>query len=309
MTGGPPVSTATVLAALFITWMIFPLVLLAATFTFLLYPSGLLSTRWRPVLWLGFVLLGLYALAPFLSPTVEVTGAGAEAQGIEVPNPVLLADAIVAPDGAFFVSLALMTFCGLAAVCSALVRAWRSTGVERLQMRLFAFSVVLLLGVLWPAQYLATHGQSLGRYILLASAFALIPVSCGIAILRYHLYDIDRVIGRTTAYVLVTGVLLGVYVLIVTSVGRLLPESSDLAVAVGTLTAAALFRPVLGWAQSVVARRFNREQYDADHVVEQFAQGLRGAVDSAVVQADLMAVLERTLQPSGSALWLRDSAP
>ncbi len=309
LSDGPPFSTAEVLAALYTVSMVFPLVLFAATFTFLLYPSGLLSPRWRPVLWLGFGVLGLFVLFPFFLLTVPVIGTGADADGFEVANPVGLTRLITAPDNTFNVGLTVMVGLTLAAISSALLRAWRATGVERLQMRLFAASVVVLLASLWPAQYLATHGHSLGRFVLLAMAFALIPVSCGVAILRYHLYDIDRVIGRTTAYVLVTGVLLVVYGVVVTSVGRLLPDASDLGVALATLTAAALFRPVLTWARKLVARRFNRESFNADRVVEAFASTLREQVDPVQVQAELVVALEQTVQPSLAGIWLQEPAP
>jgi hypothetical protein len=182
-------------------------------------------------------------------------------------------------------------------------------------MRLFASAIALLILVLWPAQYLAENGQSTGRYVLLAVAFALIPLSCGVAILRYRLYDIDRIIGRTTAYVLVTGVLLGVYVVVVTSLTRLVPESGSTgqadswAVAVATLVAAGLFRPVLRWARGVVDRRFNREQFDAERAVEAFAVRLRDEIESEEVRSDLLKVLGSTVQPASAGLWLKESAP
>jgi drug/metabolite transporter (DMT)-like permease len=218
-------------------------------------------------------------------------------------------------DFTFPVFLALVAICIVAAVWAAVRRTWRSTGVERLQMRLFAASIALLILVLMPAQYLATHGHSTGRYVLLSVAFALIPLSCGVAILRYRLYDIDRIIGRTTAYVLVTGVLLCVYVAVVTSLTSLVPESGSTgqtdswAVAVATLVAAGLFRPVLRWARRVVDRRFNREQFDAERAVEAFAVRLRDEVESGQVRADLLAVLGATVQPASTGLWLREPAP
>jgi hypothetical protein len=138
-----------------------------------------------------------------------------------------------------------------------------------------------------------------------AVALTFVPVACGIAILRYRLYEIDRVISRTASYVLVTGALLGVYVLVVTTVGQLLPESNALAVASATLAAAALFRPLLSSVQRVVDHRFNRARYDAERTVDAFASRLREEVDPDVVTVDLLQVVERTVVPEHASLWLR----
>jgi hypothetical protein len=129
------------------------------------------------------------------------------------------------------------------------------------------------------------------------------------------LYDIDRIIGRTTAYVFVTGVLLGVYAVVVTSLTSLVPESGSSgqadswAVAVATLVAAGLFRPVLRWARRVVDRRFNREQFDAERAVEAFALRLRDEVQSDEVRSDLLKVLRSTVQPASTGLWLKEPTP
>jgi hypothetical protein len=302
---GPPFSDLVIIAGLYSNIMIFALVLLAATFTILLYPSGLLSPRWRPALWLGWGLFAFYLCLPLMIPTVSLAEAHPDALEIEVDNPLQI---ITAPDGLYDIALFLMAVLNVAAIVSALIRAWRARGVERLQMRLFAASVVLLLASLWPAQQLAINGHSLARYVLLAGAFALIPLSCGVAILRYHLYDIDRVIGRTTAYALVSGVLLSVYAAVVMTISRVLPDSSDLAVAVATLSAAALFRPVLSWARRLVARHFNREGFDADLIVEGFALSLRDEVNADGVHSHLISALQQTVQPQRVGLWLREPA-
>jgi len=325
--GGLPYGPDVAIPAQFGIALAFPLILLSTAVTFLLYPSGLPSRRWRPVLWLAWALIVSSLVLGVTAPTVWVDIPGAGSAQVQIENPMspdFVGNVISAnPDGpgtrpldfTFPVFLALVAVCIVAAVWAAVRRTWRSTGVERLQMRLFAASIALLILVLMPAQYLATHGHSTGRYVLLAVAFALIPLSCGVAILRYRLYDIDRIIGRTTAYVLVTGVLLGVYVAVVTSLTSLVPESGSTgqadswAVAVATLVAAGLFRPVLRWARRVVDRRFNREQFDAELAVEAFAVRLRDEVESGQVRADLLAVLGATVQPASTAVWLREPAP
>jgi hypothetical protein len=319
---GPSVVIPTVLS---ITLM-FPLILLSTAVPFLLYPSGLPSPKWRLVLWLAWALIVFGLVAGAASPTVSVAALDGEGADVIVDNPMSpdfvgrLISANPDDPGAkpldfmFPIFLVLMAVCIVAAVGAAVLRTWRSTGVERLQMRLFASSIVLLIMVLMPAQYLATHGHSTGRYVLLAAAFALIPLSCGVAILRYRLFDIDRIVGRTTAYILVTGVLLVVYVVVVTSLTSLVPESGSTgqadswAVAVATLAAAGLFRPVLRWARRVVDRRFNREQFDAERSVEAFAVRLRAEVEGDEVRSDLLMVLGSTVQPASVGLWLKDPA-
>ena len=321
LANGLPYPTSAILAQVAVGALFFPLILLSTTTTFLLYPSGLPSPRWRPVLWLVFTLMGLGLVLALLSPTVWLDSPVPGNAQLEFGNPLspdFVGQAISGDhegegakpfDFIFPIFLALVALCTLAAVWSAVRRAWRSTGTERQQMRLFAFAIAFLIVVLWPALYLSEHGFSFLRFVLLTVAFSFIPISCGIAILRYRLYDMDRIIGRTTAYVLVTGVLLFVYGVVVTSVGRLLPEQSDsLAVAAATLAAAALFRPVLHWARRVVDRRFNREQFDAERAVEAFAARLRSEVETEQVSSDLLSVLDSTLQPATAGLWLRESA-
>ncbi len=320
---GPSLALPTVLSIV----LMFPLILLSTAVTFLLYPSGLPSPKWRPVLWLAWGLIAFSLVAGVTAPTVSVETLSGEGADVILDNPIspefvgrLISGNPDDPgskpfDFVFPIFLVLMAVCIVAAVGAAVYRTWRATGVERLQMRLFASSMALLILVLMPAQYLATHGHSTGRYVLLAAAFALIPLSCGVAILRYRLYDIDRIIGRTTAYLLVTGVLLAVYVVVVTSLTSLVPESGSTgqadswAVAVATLAAAGLFRPVLRWARRVVDRRFNRDHFDAELAVEAFAVRLRDEVESRQVRADLLAVLDATVQPESTGIWLRRPAP
>lgn len=136
-----------------------------------------------------------------------------------------------------------------------------------------------------------------------ALAGAALPTGIAIAILRHRLYDIDRLIGRTLSYAMVTGVLVATYAVVVTAVGELLPVSSSLAVAVATLTSAALFRPLLSRVRTAVDRRFNRSRYDAQRTVEEFGRRLRHEVDPDDVVTDLLAVLARTVQPTVLSLW------
>jgi hypothetical protein len=147
--------------------------------------------------------------------------------------------------------------------------------------------------------------------VVLASAalcLALLPLATGAAILRYRLYDLDRIISRTLAWALLT-VLLGLgYAAVVLGLGRLLPQSSSLAVAAATLAVAALFQPLRRRVQAVVDRRFNRRRSDAARTVDAFAARLRDQVDLDALTGELLVVVDQTMQPTTASLWLRRPA-
>ena len=289
----------------------FPTLTLVTTFSFLLFPSGLPTRRWRPILWLSVGSTVLFTLLLALNPTLDL-GDEQDPVVLKVDNPLSPRWAEGIGADALFVQvlIAVCIFCFVASIVAVVVRTWRSRGVERQQMRIFAFAVAL-----FPLQnILAALTNDFGNPAVEELTFTIVmtcmPIACGLAILRYRLYDIDRIIGRTTAYAIVTGLLIGVYALVVTSVTRLLPgTSSSLAVATATLAAAALFRPVHSRVQSFVDRRFNRSRYDAQRTIEAFAGRLRDEVTPDSVTADLLAVLQTTVQPSGAALWLKAGAP
>ena len=298
---GPPIPWWGVLSAWYNSWFWYPLFMLATTFTFLLFPSGLPSRRWRPIFWLAVATTVLASALSAVAPRIEIGVDLTSGDSVMIVNPMSpsFASEVGNADESWWVSgpLILGVFCGFAAIVSVALRTWRARGLERQQMRLFAFAIALV-----PLQILlsAIPGFSnswLGN-VSYGLALGCIPLACGVAILRYHLFDINRIIGRTTAYGLVTGALLAVYFAVVTAVTQLLPESGDLAVAAATLAAAAVFRPVLGWAQRLVNRRFNREQYDAERAVEQFAARLRDEVDPEAVAMQLLDVVRQTVQPA-----------
>jgi hypothetical protein len=316
---GTPIEGTVVLAGWFYSWAWLPLLLLICTLGLLLYPSGLKSTRWRPVLWLSAWVTGLLTLAFATAPTIDIGEVGVEANAVVVSNPVapsFIVEADPSLDSPGVQGLILLAVaCGLASIWSVVLRTWQSRGVERLQMRLFAFAILLIplhmvIGGVSPRFRDSALGDVTFTLIMM-----LVPLACGVAILRYRLYDIDRIIGRTTAYALVTGVLLAVYAVVVTSLTQLVPESGSTgapdswAVAVATLVAAGLFRPVLRWARRVVDRRFNREQFDAERAVEAFAVRLRDEVEGEEVRSDLLAVLGATVQPASMAVWIPEQTP
>jgi hypothetical protein len=134
---------------------------------------------------------------------------------------------------------------------------------------------------------------------------AALPAAMGVGILKYRLYEIDRIISRTLAYTIVTGLLVGVYAGLVLLAQQVLGFSSPVAVAASTLVAAALFNPVRRRVQHAVDRQFNRARYDADRTVTAFAGRLQDAVDAEAVRADLAGVVHAALEPTHVSVWLR----
>jgi len=183
---------------------------------------------------------------------------------------------------------------------------WRwSAGERRQQLKWLACGAAVSLGVGVGASSLAPGILS---SIFGAALFAL-PVSIGVGILRYRLYDIDRIISRTLAYAIVTALLVGVYAGLVLMTTHLLTVSSSAAVAASTLAAAALFNPLRRRVQRAVDRRFNRARYDADQTVAAFATRLKDAVDLDSVRDDLAAVVQQTLEPSHLSVWISRRGP
>ena len=137
---------------------------------------------------------------------------------------------------------------------------------------------------------------------------AMFPLATGAAILRYRLYDLDRIISRTVAYALLT-ILLGLgYAAVVLGLGRLLPEGSSLVVAAATLAVAAVFQPARRRIQDLVDRRFNRRRHDAGQTVAAFSARLRDELDLATLTGELLSVVDQTMQPTQASLWLRSRA-
>jgi|SRR5579862_199508 len=183
----------------------------------------------------------------------------------------------------------------------------RASGDERQQLKwLMGGGAVVVAGFVLS---IALSGQN-GFWGVISdvatAALAALPVSIGVGILKYRLYEIDRLISRTISYVVVTGVLVGVFAGIVLLATRVLPFSSPVAVAASTLAAAALFNPLRRRVQGLVDRRFNRTRYDAETVLAAFGDRLRGAVDLESVQAGLLAAVSQATAPAHASVWLRN---
>ena len=132
-----------------------------------------------------------------------------------------------------------------------------------------------------------------------------VPAGVAVAVLRYRLWDLDRLVSRTVTYALVTALLVIPYLLVVPTASKLVEGSGSLAVAGATLTVAALFQPLRRRVQDLVDRRFNRRRYDAVRTVEGFATRLRDQVDLDALNRELLAVVDQTMQPTSTSLWLR----
>jgi hypothetical protein len=188
---------------------------------------------------------------------------------------------------------------------SLLVRFRRAQGVERQQLRWVALGAALMV----LAVPIVLAPVALETPILVDWAPAVwvmvLPVAVGAAILRYRLYDLDRIISRTLAYGLLTLLLGGGYALIVLGLGQLLGRESALVVAASTLAMAAVFQPARRRVQAVVDRRFNRRRHDATRLIEAFGARLRDQVDLDTLTIELLMVTDQTMQPTQASLWLR----
>ena len=292
-------------------WMWGPLLLLATTLPLLLFPGGFASRRWRRVAAVGVVAATISVVAEMVSPQLGYFANHDQQVPILVSNnplsPAFLADAGPA-DGWRIRNLCLLVLCVTAVIAAVglVLRARRSSGDERLQFRWVTYGAVLMAGLIMLTFLPGFADSGLLGTTTWSVALAALPVTTGIAILRFHLYDIDRVISRTTAYAVVTGLLIGTYAVVVTAVSRLLPDSSNLSIAAATLTAAAIARPLLRRVQGIVDRRFNRARYDAQHTVEGFGEHLRQQVHPEVVEAELLRAVSDTLHPTAVTVWLRE---
>jgi len=192
---------------------------------------------------------------------------------------------------------------------SLVVRFRRAQGVERQQLRWVALAATLM--VLAVPIVLASVALESPILVNWASAVwvMVLPVAVGAAVLRYRLYDLDRIISRTLAYGLLTLLLGGGYALVVLGLGQLLGRESPLVVAAATLAVAAVFQPARRRVQAVVDRRFNRRRHDTTRIIEGFGARLRDQVDLDTLTADLLGAVDQTMQPTQTSLWLRPQEP
>jgi fumarate reductase subunit D len=285
-------------AAWFVNWA-WQIPAAGLAFILLLFPTGRLrSRRWRPAAWFVAAVL-----------TLDTTAYVARACRV-------WADPFTAPrhgwnPGLHTAIYILWPAAMLVGVASMVVRFARSSGEERLQLKWFAAAIVLVVAAMIPLALIpqsavspAVAGAAVSALkVVFCLALVGLFIAIAVAVLKYRLYDIDRVISRTLAYAIVTGVLAGVYAGLVLLATQVFGVHTPVAVAAATLAAAALFSPVRSRVQRRVDRRFNRARYDADQAVVAFAARLKDAVDLDTVREDLARVVQTALEPAHVSVW------
>jgi hypothetical protein len=278
----------------------FVVLLAILAFVFLLFPDGRLpGPGWRRLAWSAVAGAALLAVAVPLVPDPEdATVVSPWALPAEAGRTLgRIAEGFLV--GMFGVVLLAMV--------SLVLRFRRASPVERRQLTWFVYAAVVN-GAVLVLDAVGLTGDDRVSAVLNAVSFSLIPVAVGIAMLRYRLYEIDRIVSRTVSYVLLSAVLVGLYLLVVALLRPLLEPltgSSSLAVAASTLAVAAVFNPVRRRLQDAVDRRFDRARYDAARAVEAFAMRLRDQVDLDEISAGLRDTVAATVAPGRVLVWLR----
>ena len=273
----------------------------------LLFPTGELpSPRWRPVLW---ATVGWLASMPF----IVLLAPGPISEMLPIANPIVgpLALREMASMIRPLEELISVPFLLLAA--GAVLGRWRGARLrERAQLKWFGSATILIVVAVLAESIVSAFGTpqqtDIIGLVLLVGAVASVPISAGIAILRYRLYDIDLVIRRTLVYGALVAVLGGSYVGLVLAFQSVLGEltrGDTVPVALSTLAIAALFGPVRARVGEIVDRRFYRSRYDARRTVEAFAGQLRDEVELDAVGRTLVDVASRAVQPASASVWLR----
>ena len=271
--------------------------LLLLPLAIVLFPDGRVSPRWRRLLQVYF---GLCAI--FVAGSIWQDVNGIVARHIQVDSN----GELVSGNGSGFsaldlvVALFYVAFC-LASVGKQLISYRRSTGDYRQQLKwLLSGGAIAIAGLLLTLT--ASGSGSFAFFGIVA-----LPLGMGVGILRYRLYEIDRLISRTLSYLIITGLLAGVFIGIVVLTTDVLPFSSPVGVAASTLAAAALFNPLRLRVQRLVDRRFNRARYDAEAIVAAFTMRLRDAVDLETVRSELLQAVDRAVEPAHASVWIRPS--
>jgi hypothetical protein len=276
-----------------------PATVLGVTLPALLVPDGRLrSRRWRPVAALGIAAAALLVVGAGLTP--------ARLEDTSIANPFGLAGPAGAVAGVLAAAGTLLWAATMVASLACVVVRFRSSrGTERQQLRwVAAGAVAAVAGLLAGA---ALPQRTVISSVLYAMVLC-IPLAVAVAVLRYRLWDLDRLVSRTVTYAVVTALLVVPYLLIVPAAGRLVQGAGSLAVAAATLAAAAVFAPLRRRVQILVDRRFNRRRYDAARTVDGFSTQLREQVDLTTLTGALLAVVDQTMQPISASLWLRPPA-
>jgi hypothetical protein len=310
-------------AAWIATWAIIPTLLLVATMLFLLFPDGKLQAReWGFVAGIAVIASVMVALGEALGRSHLGTDYGSMRNPFAVEGA---ADNVVDTLGGF--GLMFLIFSFLASVAAPFVRLSRATGQERQQIKWFTYAAAIMVGGLLMIMLLGTDYSAFSElmwdlgWLVGVLGFAFLPVATAIAILKYRLYDIDRIINRTLVYGALTVMLAAVYfgsILLLERIGSLvyqapfralIGQDSQLANIAATLAMAALFNPLRRRIQTFIDRRFYRSKYDAAKTLEAFSAKLRDETDLDALRDDLVGVVRETMQPAHVSLWLRPDTP
>ena len=276
---------------------------LTFVFTALLFPVGQLpSPRWRP----AFALI-CFALAAIVVMAGLERELNLPRSNFSIENPIGLLPINDVEEGLLGGLLVLVSAASILIALTALVvRFVRARGEERQQLKWFTFAGSMLIVGFVANSFLDALGVGRVEPADLV-LFSLVPIAVGMSILRYRLYDIDRIISRTVAYGLLSALLAGGYLLAVLILQSLVPVADDspLIVAISTLAVVAAFGPLHTRIQRIVERRFNRSRYDSAQTIESFGVNLRREVDLESLSLQLVGVVEQTMHPSHVSLWLR----
>jgi len=281
--------------------------------TVLLFPDGRLpSPRWRWALWAYLAVAALWIAGTVVISVWAIAGHHVQVDSggnlLAIDHPTGWAAWWGTVQGLFF---PLLGACWLASLAGQVLSYRRSSGERREQLKwLIGGSAIAVTGGLLAVPFSNSPDRALNIIgsVALVAVLAL-PLSMGVAILKYRLYDIDRILSRTVAYAIITGLLVGVYAGLVLLATQVLGFASTWAVAASTLAAAALFTPLRRRVQRLVDRRFNRARYNADRTVAMFAGRLQDAVDLDTVHTDLLSTVSTSLQPAHLSVWLQERAP
>lgn len=289
-------------------------ILLGIAFVPLVFPGGQLpSPRWQWLVWVGVLAIAVLGIRATFSPVLENQLSfpdGSEVTVYEVANPIGSGDlAEIAewiPPGEI-----LMVVVIVGAAAAVIVNFRRSTGVRRQQMKWFVLAAglvalavagILVLQIFRP-------GIGLPEIMTIALGLSAYPIAVGVAILRYRLYDIDRIISRTVSYGLVIAILALVYIAVVAGLGAAASAvfeagDNDLIVAISTLVVIAVFRPLRTRLQTLVDQRFNRTGYEARQAVERFGATVRDEVDLDEIRVHVANTAMEAVQPNQAWVWL-----
>jgi hypothetical protein len=278
----------------------------------MLFPDGRLPPgRWRWALWCNLVAVAIWAGSTVVVAAIDMAEHGIHQ--VSEPGGGSVDNVVNTPTGWFAVVLDVVApavaACWLLAAAR-LLASWRgSSGALRQQLK----CLVTGIAICFAAGGILVSGTADGGSTLIPEVwsqvpwicFSALPLGIGVGILRYHLYDIDRLISRTLSYAVLTALLVGVFLAIVALATDVLPFSSPVAVAASTLAAAALFNPLRRRVQHRVDRRFNRARYDAESIVTAFTSRLRDATELDTVRGELVRAVAGAVEPASVSVWIR----